>query len=188
MNPSLPLDLPAWAQPLEDSTHCFADDTEKMRFAIDLARRNVDTGSGGPFGAAIFETTTGRLLSLGVNSVVRLQSSVLHAEMLALMRAQHALASYTLHRPGQPEYELFSSCEPCAMCLGGILWSGVRRLVCGAAAAEACAIGFDEGPVFDASYMHLDNAGIKVTRGLLADEASAVIRRYREQGGPLYNG
>lgn len=185
---SLRLDLPDWARPLEDSTRCFSDDTEKMRFAIDLARRNVEAGSGGPFGAAIFECATGRLLSVGVNSVVRLQSSVLHAEMLALMRAQQHLGSYTLHRPGQPEYELFSSCEPCAMCLGGILWSGVRRLVCSAVAAEARAIGFDEGPVFDTSYVHLENAGIKITRGLLADEASAIIRRYRERGGPLYNG
>jgi tRNA(Arg) A34 adenosine deaminase TadA len=188
MTESLRIDLPDWARPLEDSTRCFSDDTEKMRFAIDLARRNVEAGSGGPFGAAVFERATGRLLSVGVNSVVRLESSVLHAEMLALMRAQQRLGSYTLHRPGEPEYELFSSCEPCAMCLGGILWSGVRRLVCGAGAVEARAIGFDEGPVFAESYRHLEQAGIVIRLGLLADEASAIIRRYRERGGPIYNG
>ena len=188
MSLTLRLELPDWAQALEDSTPCFGDDLGKMRFTIDLARRNVDTDSGGPFGAALFERATGRLLSLGVNSVIRLQSSVLHAEMLALMRAQQRLGRYSLRLDGQPDCELFSSCEPCAMCLGGILWSGVRRLVCAAGAAEARAIGFDEGPVFAASYAHLQQAGIEISRGLLADEAGAVIRAYRQRGGPLYNG
>ncbi len=184
---SLCIDLPDWARSMEDSTRCFTDDTKKMRFAIDLARRNVDAGSGGPFGAAIFERATGRLISLGVNSVIRLQSSVLHAEMLAIMRAQQGLGSYTLHRPGQSEYELFSSCEPCAMCLGGILWSGVRRMVCGAPAASARAIGFDEGPVYPESYGYLENSGIEVVRGLLADEAHTIIVDYRDRDGPIYN-
>lgn len=185
---SLPLDLPDWAAPLEDPARCFRDDAEKMRFVIDLARSNVEAGSGGPFGAAIFSRDEGRVLAIGVNSVLRLKSSVLHAEMLAILRAQRGLGWHTLHRPGQPEYELFASCEPCAMCLGGILWSGLRHLVCAAPAASARAVGFDEGPVTEASYTYLRRAGIEVVRGLLAGEASAVIRRYAELGGPLYNG
>jgi tRNA(Arg) A34 adenosine deaminase TadA len=74
------------------------------------------------------------------------------------------------------------------MCLGGILWSGVRRLVCAAPAANARAIGFDEGPVTEASYAYLEKAGIEVLRGVLAEDAEAVIRRYAELGGTIYNG
>jgi len=185
--PSLSLALPAWAESSEDRTRRFGDDREKMRFVIDLARRNVETGSGGPFGAAIFSRADGALLAIGVNSVLRLKSSALHAEMLAILRAEIDLGSHTLHRPGQPEYELFSSCEPCAMCLGGILWSGIRRLVCAAPASSARAIGFDEGPVTDASYEYLRAAGIEVTCGLLADESNAVIQHYAELGRPIYN-
>jgi tRNA(Arg) A34 adenosine deaminase TadA len=183
----LSLALPDWARPFEAGARCFGDDVDKMRFVIELARRNVEAGSGGPFGAAIFARDDGRLVSLGVNSVLRLRSSVLHAEMLALMRAQQGLASHTLHRPGKTDYELFSSCEPCAMCLGGILWSGVRRLVCAGTAECARAIGFDEGPVDEDAYAYLRATGIEVVRNLLADEASAVIRRYAELGRPIYN-
>lgn len=185
--PSLSLALPDWAEALEDRTRCFGDDRDKMRFVIDLARRNVETDSGGPFGAAIFSRTEGRLLAIGVNSVLRLKSSVLHAEMLAILRAQHYLECHSLRAQADGEYELFSSCEPCAMCLGGILWSGIRRLVCAAPAASARAIGFDEGPVAEVSYAYLEKAGIEVARGLLAVEAGTVIERYRQLGGVIYN-
>jgi tRNA(Arg) A34 adenosine deaminase TadA len=73
------------------------------------------------------------------------------------------------------------------MCLGGILWSGIQRLVCGASAAAARAIGFDEGPVNPDSYRHLEQAGIEVRCGVLADEAAGVIRLYRQRGGTIYN-
>jgi tRNA(Arg) A34 adenosine deaminase TadA len=185
--PSLPLHLPDWAEGLEDRARRFAGDIDKMRFVIDLARRNVDAGTDGPFGAAIFARTDGRLLAIGMNSVLRLKSSVLHAEMLAILRAEAHLGAHSLRLPGRDEYELFSSSEPCAMCLGGILWSGIRRLVCAAPASCARAIGFDEGPVTEASFEHLSASGIEIARGPCAGEAEAVIRCYRERGGPIYN-
>lgn len=180
----LPLDLPAWAAPYDDRGIVIADDEGRMRYAIELARQNVEHRTGGPFGAAIFDQTSGRLLAIGVNSVLRLNSSVLHAEMMAIMRAQRTAGSYTL-RPA--DGALYASCEPCAMCLGGILWSGVRRLVCGAPAAIARAAGFDEGPVGPDAYRYLEGAGIEVRRGLMAAEAGAVIQHYQALGGPIYN-
>lgn len=156
-----------------------------MRFTIELARQNVEHGSGGPFAAALFSQGEGRLIAIGLNSVVRLNSSVLHAEMMAIMRAQRHAGSYTL-RPAN--LALYSSCEPCAMCLGGLLWSGIRRLVCAAPADAARRAGFDEGPVFAESYRHLEGAGIEVRRGLLAGEAEAAIQRYLDIGGVIYNG
>jgi tRNA(Arg) A34 adenosine deaminase TadA len=151
------------------------------------ARRNVVNGTGGPFAAAIFSRRDGGMIAVGLNSVLRLKSSVMHAEMQAVMRAQRRLATHTLRQPDPGGYELFSSCEPCAMCLGGIFWSGLRRLVCAAPAAAARAIGFDEGPVFPESYAYLKNAGIEVRCGVLSEEAERVFESYRVKGGPVYN-
>lgn len=84
-------------------------------------------------------------------------------------------------------FELFTSCEPCAMCLGATFWSGVSRMVCGATKEDAEAIGFNEGPVFEASYDHLREAGIEVTRRVLQKEAAKVLQDYGESG-LIYNG
>jgi tRNA(Arg) A34 adenosine deaminase TadA len=162
-----------------------ADD--RMRLAIGLARENVLRGTGGPFGAAIFERSTGALLSVGVNSVVRLNNSTLHAEMVAIMMAQRRLGSYTLAGSASDAYELVSSCDPCAMCLGAVLWSGVRGMVCGADRDDATALSFEEGPVFPQSYVYLQERGVAITRGVLRQEAAGVLDLYRRQGGQIYN-
>jgi tRNA(Arg) A34 adenosine deaminase TadA len=72
------------------------------------------------------------------------------------------------------------------MCLGATHWSGVGRLVCGATKADAQALGFDEGPVNDSSYAHLRDRGVEVVRGVLRDEAVAVLKRYQDLGRPVY--
>lgn len=181
----LPLTLPEWAASCLDEARIFAGDAGKMSLAIDLARRNVEQGTGGPFGAAIFNRGTGELVSIGMNLVVAAKNSVLHAEMVAIMAAEARIGSFTLAAKGR--YELFTSCEPCAMCLGGILWSGVDRLVCAAAAEDARAIGFDEGPVYPESYRYLEERGIEIARGYMRDEGREVLKRYQNQGGVLYN-
>jgi len=83
---------------------------------------------------------------------------------------------------------LVTSCDPCAMCLGAALWSGVGRIVCGADRDDAAVIGFEEGPVFPESWRFLAARGLTVTRGLLRDEARAVLDLYRTAGGTIYNG
>ena len=180
--------LPTWLRDHIDWTRRYADDAARMRLAINLARENVLHGTGGPFGAAVFDAEGGALVSVGVNSVVRLGNAILHAEIVALMLAQARVGSYTLAAAGLPAHDLVTSCEPCAMCLGALPWSGVRRVVMGAARADATELGFDEGPVFPESYVHLDQRGIGVTRGVLRDEARAVLALYGQRGGPIYNG
>jgi tRNA(Arg) A34 adenosine deaminase TadA len=107
--------------------------------------------------------------------------------MLAFMMAQQRLRSYTLAAPGMAENELVTSCEPCAMCLGGALWSGVRHIVCGAAREDATRLEFEEGPVFPQSYTYLEQRGITITRNVLRDEAKGVLEAYRARGGKIYN-
>jgi tRNA(Arg) A34 adenosine deaminase TadA len=118
---------------------------DRMRFAIELSRSNIHHGTGGPFGAAIFERETGRLLAPGINLVTSLDCSVFHAEMVAIMVAQQRVGDFDLGGPERPPYELVANTQPCAMCLGTTPWSGVRRLVCGASADDSEEIGFDEG-------------------------------------------
>ncbi len=158
-----------------------------MRLAIELARENVLRGTGGPFGAAIFEVDSGRLAGVGVNLVVPANNSCLHAEIVAFMTAQAGAGSYSLAASGQPAHELFTSCEPCAMCLGATLWSGVRRVVWAATRDDADRLAFDEGPVFAASYKYLRRRGITFTAEVCRAEAQEVFRLYGERGGPIYN-
>jgi tRNA(Arg) A34 adenosine deaminase TadA len=161
---------------------------ERMAFVIELSRRNVATGSGGPFAAAVFEAASGRLLAAGANLVVRNHCSAAHAEVLALSLAQQALCSHDLGAPGLPVCELVSSCEPCAMCIGAVAWSGVQRLVFAAREADARAIGFDEGPKHPDWAGELRRRGMLVTGDLLRADAVAVLESYRTVGGPIYNG
>ena len=181
------VDIPDWIGDVVDWGKVHTTDEDRMRLAIELARQNVLRGTGGPFGAAIFERSTGALLSAGVNSVVRLNNSTLHAEMLAIVIAQHRIGSYTLAGSPQASYELFSSCDPCAMCLGAVLWSGLRRMVTGADRDDATALSFEEGPVFPQSYTYLEERGVAITRSVLRLEAAAVLELYRRQGGQIYN-
>lgn len=120
--------LPDWVSRAIDGTVGFPDDETRMRLAIRLARENVIRATGGPFGAAIFEAESGRLAGVGVNLVVPLHNSCLHAEMVAFMTAQAAAGTYSLAAAGLPAHELYTSCEPCAMCAATMLQAGIARV------------------------------------------------------------
>lgn len=184
----LTVSLPSWVADEVDWERPYPDDQARMRLAILLSRLNVEFGTGGPFGAAIFEHDTGRLVSVGVNSVVRLNNSTLHAEMVAFQCAERRVGSFSLAGAGLPAHDLFTSCDPCAMCLGATLWSGVRRVACAAARDDAEELLFDEGPVFPQSWAYLEQRGIVVEREVLRAEARQVLDRYRALGGAIYNG
>lgn len=178
---------PDWVHETVDLSRPYPDDDARVRVAIALARENVLRGTGGPFGAAVFESDTGKLIGVGTNGVLRLGNSSAHAEMVALAMAQSRAGSFTLRSDNGPRHELFSSCEPCAMCLGATLWSGVTRLVFSAARDDAMRLGFDEGPVFPESYEYLEARGITIAREHLRDEGAAVLELYVQRGGAIYN-
>lgn len=73
------------------------------------------------------------------------------------------------------------------MCLGAALWSGVRRIVCGAGRDDAMGLGFEEGPVFPESYRYLEAHGIEIVQGVLVDEARKVFHLYQQRNGLVYN-
>jgi len=186
--PVVHVEYPDWVQSVVDFDRRYDNDLDKMRVAITVSRENVERGTGGPFGAAIFERDSGKLVAVGMNSVVRLNNCTLHGEMVAFMMAQRRVGSFTLSRAGLPTHELHTSCEPCAMCLGATLWSGVKRVVYGAAREDASRLNFEEGPVFPESYKYLEDRGIAIVRNVLRDEARAVLDTYRAKSGKIYNG
>jgi len=179
--------LPEWIGDFSHRHPPCPDDESKMRLTNELARCNVEHETGGPFGAIVFDAETGVPVSFGVNSVARLNNSVLHAEVMAIMLAQASVGHYSLCAARQPRLELFSSCEPCAMCLGAVLWSGIERIVCAASHADATALGFDEGPVTPQSWAYLAERGVEVVRGVDARGARQVMRLYRKSRGLIYD-
>jgi tRNA(Arg) A34 adenosine deaminase TadA len=187
-HPVVHVEYPPWVDSVVDWQRAYSTDHEKMRLAIAVSRENVERGSGGPFGAAIFESASGKLVAVGMNSVVRLNNCTLHGEMVAFMMAQQRVKSFSLSMGGLPTHELFTSCEPCAMCLGATLWSGVKRVVYGAAREDASKLNFEEGPVFPESYRYLEDRGIEIVRNMLRPEAREVLELYRTKSGKIYNG
>jgi tRNA(Arg) A34 adenosine deaminase TadA len=188
-NPSgmfyLTLELPAWIEELAgDPERRYHDPQERMRLAVELARRNAERDSGGPFGAAVFDLSSGRLIAPGVNRVIPESCSVAHAEIMALMLAQKRLGTFELRSLGS--YELVSSAEPCAMCYGALPWSGIRRLAYGATREDVTAIGFDEGDKPADWARALEARGIEVTHALLRAEAREALECYRRRRGVIY--
>jgi tRNA(Arg) A34 adenosine deaminase TadA len=74
------------------------------------------------------------------------------------------------------------------MCLGASLWSGVRRVVCGAHRDDARRLNFEEGPVFPESHAYLEARGVEIVHGVLREEANAVLELYKSSQGIIYNG
>lgn len=178
--PGLVLTLPAW---LQEHVRPMPAEEDRVRFVLDLARRSMDEG-GGPFAAAIFDERDG-LIAAGCNLVVPGGSSLLHAEVVAILAAQARVGRYSLRSGGG--HRIITSCDPCAMCLGAIHWAGFTRLITAAATEDARAAGFDEGPVDDASFEYLVERGMEVRRGVLREEGAALLEAYAAAGGSIYN-
>jgi tRNA(Arg) A34 adenosine deaminase TadA len=186
--PQVALSLPDWVEDfVSEPDRDYPMEEDRMRLVIELSRLNVVHGTGGPFGAGIFDLSTNRLVAPGVNLVTTTNLSTAHAEIVAIMIAQQVVGHFDLGGQGRPPYELVASTEPCAQCFGATPWSGVRRLVCGARDGDARAIGFDEGPKLPAWVGALEQRGISVVCDVCREEAAAVLRDYAESGGMIYN-
>lgn len=113
-----------------------------LRQAIRLARENVESGSGGPFGAVIVRD--GEVIATGTNQVTTSGDPTAHAEIVAIRNACKALGSFQLDG-----CEIFCSCEPCPMCLGAIYWARPDRVVFASTAHDAADAGFDDSFIYD---------------------------------------
>ena len=178
--------LPDWWSEVVPAGLILTSPEARMDFALDLAGRNIAAKTGGPFGSAVFDTSSGRLIAAGVNLVVASSMATAHAEMVAIAMAGIAIDNHDLATVG--ETQLVATTEPCAMCLGAVGWSGVTSAVFGARDEDARAVGFDEGTKPERWAEGLEAAGIEVRRDVRREEAAAVLRSYAESGGMIYNG
>ena len=112
-----------------------------MRKAIALSVRNVKKG-GGPFGAVIVKD--GKIIATGVNHVTGSNDPTAHAEILAIRKASKKLHNFSLEG-----CTIYTSCEPCPMCLGAIYWAHLDKIYYGNTKAEARDIGFDDSFIYD---------------------------------------
>ncbi len=179
--------LPPWLlRALPSMDHPYPTLDDKMELALKLAVSNVAEGTGGPFGAAVFDLNSHRPVSVGVNLVMHSGYAMAHAEVVALALAQRHVEQYDLSATDTP-YQLVSSAEPCLMCLGTVHWSGVQSLVISARDADVRAIGFDEGDK-PPDWMTLFEArGMEIHRDIRRAEGIDVLKTYAAQGGIIYN-
>jgi len=139
---------------------------EFMRRAIALALDNVRAG-GGPFGAVIAQD--GRIIAEGANRVTATNDPTAHAEVVAIREACRALSTFQLDG-----CELYTTCEPCPMCLGAIYWARPSRVYYAGTAADAAAAGFDDAFIYREIMEPHASRRIPMTQ-LLRDESLAVF-------------
>lgn len=118
------------------------DDARFMQMAIDLSIENIDNG-GGPFGAVIVDPQ-GEIIATGVNRVTANNDPTAHAEVSAIRAACNKIGNFKLSG-----CTVYSSCEPCPMCLSALYWAGVKRICFGNTKADAKAIDFDDSFIYD---------------------------------------
>lgn len=138
----------------ESSNGQFSPDDERfMQLAIELSIKNIDLG-GGPFGAVIVKD--GEIISTGVNSVVPSNDPTAHAEISAIRSACKKLGTFKLDG-----CTVYTSCEPCPMCLSALYWAGVKRICYGNTKEDAKNIDFDDSFIYDQLKLDYDRRLIK---------------------------
>jgi guanine deaminase len=133
-----------------------------MRKAIALSIENIQKG-GGPFGALIVKD--GKIVATGVNRVTANTDPTAHAEVNAIRKASKKLGTYDL-----AGCEIYTSCEPCPMCLGAVYWAHLDKMYYGNTKTDAKNIGFDDSFIYDEIELKPENRQVKTIQ-LLSEEA-----------------
>ena len=148
-------------------------DNPFMARAIHLSIDNVLSGKGGPFGAVIVQD--GKILAEGVNRVTAVNDPTAHAEVVAIREACSKLRAFEL-----ADCEIYTSCEPCPMCLGAIYWARLARVYFGNLASDASQIGFDD------SFIYREIAQVSRKRSIpmvpmMREQALAAFRAWKDK-------
>ena len=145
------------------------EDRKYMQMAIDLSIANIDEG-GGPFGAVIVRG--GQLIAAGTNRVVPNNDPTAHAEVMAIRNACNALNTFDLSG-----CTVYTSCEPCPMCLSALYWAGIERICYANTKRDAAAIDFDDSFIYDQLRLDYDRRSIHCEH-FMRDEALAAFRKW----------
>jgi guanine deaminase len=148
-----------------------------MEKAIALATENVTSGRGGPFGAVIVRGT--EIVASGTNLVTATNDPTAHGEMVAIRNACAALGTFHLR-----DCAIYTSCEPCPMCLTAIYWARLDAIFYGGRAADAAAAGFDDAFLYEELKQPLDQRRIS-TVNLLREKAISSFDAWRDQASRI---
>ena len=144
-----------------------------MKYTCDLAINGIDMGSG-PFASVIVDEN-GSIVGEGNNMVTMQNDPTQHAEMVALRNACQKLNTFSLRG-----YTLFTSCEPCPMCLSAIYWARISNVYYGNNRDDAKEIGFDDSNIYDEISLDIDKRSIKMTQ-LCRDSAILSFQKWAEK-------
>ena len=144
-----------------------------MARAIQLSLDNARSGQGGPFGAVIVQNNA--IIAEGVNRVTASADPTAHAEVVAIREACRKLGTFALK-----DCDMFTSCEPCPMCLGAIYWAHLARVYYGNVAADAARIGFDDSAIYHEFARPLAQRSIPMVP-MMREEALAAFRAWEEK-------
>ena len=148
------------------------DDRRFMQMAIDLSVENVANG-GGPFGAVIVRN--GEVLSTGTNRVTANNDPTAHAEVVAIRNACRELQTFDLGG-----CTVYTSCEPCPMCLSALYWAGIERICYANTKRDAAAIDFDDSFIYDQLRLDYDRRSIHCEH-FMRNEAMAAFRKWDDK-------
>ncbi len=144
-----------------------------MREAIRLSIENMRAGNGGPFGAVIVKD--GKIIARGFNQVTSSNDPTAHAEVVAIREACKVLNSFQLE-----DCEIYTSCEPCPMCLGAIYWARPSKMYYANTKKDAANIGFDDQFIYEELDLPLDKRQLSAEQ-LLQDEAIVAFTEWEEK-------
>lgn len=149
-----------------------------MRIAIEESRKNLSSGKGGPFGAVIVRN--GEVIARAHNEVLQTNDPTMHAEINAIRIASKKLNTFDLS-----DCELYTSCEPCPMCLAAIIWAKIKRYYFGNTRKDAAEIGFDDDAIYR-RFAGDDNACDIHGQQIDENEAKRVFDEWSESERRMY--
>jgi len=148
-----------------------------MRKAIELALSNVDSNNGGPFGAVVVKD--GEIIGKGANLVTASNDPTAHAEIVAIREAAQNIGSFELQ-----DCEIYTSCEPCPMCLGAIYWSRISKLYYAATKDDAAKADFDDSFIYKEFALPKDQRSIPSLQ-LMRDDAVKVFETWNNSDNKI---
>ena len=143
-----------------------------MKETIELSRSNIRKGTGGPFAALVVRDAT--VIARGTNRVTSANDPTAHAEIVAIREACRVLGTFQL-----AECVLYSSCEPCPMCLGAIYWARPKAVYFANTRTDAASVGFDDEFLYHELTLPLERRKIPISQ-MLRDEAFEVFREWEK--------
>ena len=145
---------------------------EFMKEAIRLSINNVEEGKGGPFGAVVVKD--GKIIARGVNQVTSNNDPTAHAEVVAIRNACATLNTFQLD-----DCEIYTSCEPCPMCLGAIYWARPAKLYYANTKEDAAFINFDDKFIYEEIALPVEKRKL-FTKQILRSEALVAFKKWEQ--------